>query len=173
MTRLSEHFTLEELSHSDTAVRLGIDNTPPGEIVPRLAISAQGMERVRSLLGHPITVHSGYRCQALERVLCERDFRAWCLRHGKDALGGAWAEYFARKAHPQGWAVDFTCQAFGTPVQIVGTIRRNGILFDQLIDEGATQTGGGWVHISFDPMMRREVLVARFDHNGVPSYAQS
>lgn len=165
MTNLTPHFTLEELTHSDMAVRLGIDNTPPAIIVPNLTVLAEGMELVRNVLQHPIHPNSGYRCEEFERVLCAKDFKAWCARHGKDPLT-AWPEYFARKGHPNGYCLDFTCPQFGTPLEIVRVVKASGIKFDQLIEEGT------WVHASFDPRLRGEVLTAKFDKDGAPSYSQ-
>lgn len=168
MTRLTPNFTLEELVHSDTAVRLGIDNTPPPDVVPRLVILAQGMEEIRAMLGGvPVNVHSGYRCEALERVLCEQDFGGWCRRHGMMPSEQSWKIYFARKGHPQGWCADWTARRFGTPRQCIQAIvQTRRVRFDQLIEEGT------WAHASFDPRMRGQVLTASFDANGVPSYQE-
>lgn len=143
MIPLTEHFSLPELVHSSTAVRLGIDNTPPDDILPNLRVLAQGLERVRSVLGHPIHVDSGYRCDVLNAAV--RGSRT--------------------SAHLMGYAADFTCPAFGTPLEIVRVIIGSGIKFDQCIQEGT------WVHISFDPKMRGEVLTAHFK-NGQASYTQ-
>lgn len=163
MTRLTDHFTLEELTHSETAVRLGIDNTPPREVLARLRALARGLERIRRVLRQPMHVNSGYRCEALERVLCGKDFAAWCARHGKDPAG-AWPEYFARKGHPKGYCADFISPRFGKPARIVRKLRDSGIAFDQLIEEGT------WVHVSFDPRLRGELLTARFAADGTPTY---
>jgi hypothetical protein len=167
--RLTPHFTLEELTHSDTAVRLGIDNTPPPGIEISLTTLADGLEQVRSVLGHPILVHSGYRSEELERFLAYKDFMAWCEKHDKDP-DKAWPEYLARKSHPLGWAADLTCPCFGTPAEIVKVIRKSGIKFDQLIEEGSAASA--WCHFSVDPRLRGQVLTARFDANGVPAYAE-
>jgi zinc D-Ala-D-Ala carboxypeptidase len=164
MLRLTEHFTLEELAHSELAVRLGIDNTPPADVVPHLVVLANGLEQIRRVTGHPLIVHSGYRCEALERVLCAKDFAAWCNRHGKD-VATAWTEYFARKGHPRGYCGDFTCPGFGSPAEVVQVVRGAGIKVDQLIEEGT------WVHASFAPELRGQILTARFDEHGVPTYA--
>ena len=130
---LSEHFTLDELVHSRSATRLKIDNTPSPEIAQRLAKTAQGLEKVRTLLGgHPILISSGYRCKALNQ-----------------AVGGS-----PNSAHLQGWAVDFTCPGYGPPLEIVRAIAVSPIPFDQIINEGT------WVHLSFEPSMRRKALSA-------------
>ena len=167
VTTLTDHFTLPELTHSDTAVRLGIDNGAPDRLWMNLFVLAVGLEKVRTLLGDkPLKISSGYRCEELERVLCAKDFAAWCSRHGKHQGAQAWDEYFARKAHPKGYAADFTCPAFGDPLAIVKAIEASEVEFDQCIMEG-----GSWVHISFAPAQRREVLTATFT-NGTASYSK-
>lgn len=163
---LTPHFSLEELIHSDTATRLGIDNSPGPQVLANLLVLANGMEQVRAVLGQPINVNSGFRCEELEKVLCAKDFAAWCNRNGKMRTDpAAWAEYFKRKAHPKGFACDFTCPKFGTPLEIVKALVKAGIKADQIIQEGT------WVHISFDPKMRGQVLTATFN-GGTPSYTQ-
>jgi hypothetical protein len=142
--QLSEHFTLEELSFSSTAVTRGIDNLPPVEVVEHLKATAEGLEKVRALLGHPIHIDSGYRSPALNA-----------------AVRGV-----AASAHCTGYAADFICPAFGTPLEIVKRIAADTYLcFDQLIQEGT------WVHISFDPRERLEVLTAHFA-NGKATYTR-
>jgi hypothetical protein len=166
MTTLTDHFTLDELTRSDTAVRLGIDNSAPDRLWMHLFVLAVGLEKVRTLLGgRPMKINSGYRCEELERVLCAKDFAAWCARHGKHQGAQAWNEYFARKAHPKGYAADFTCPAFGDPLAIVQAIAASDIEFDQVISEGT------WAHISFAPAQRREVLTATFTA-GTASYSK-
>lgn len=165
MTQLSEHFTLAEAVASSTATRMGIDNTPTQAQLDAMRVAAAGMEQVRTLLGQPIHVDSWLRVEALERALTVADYRAWCARHEHPVTPASWGEYFARKGHPKGYAVDFICPAFGTPTEIVTAIRASYIRFDQLLMEQ------DWVHISFDPQMRGAVMLASFV-NGVPSYKE-
>lgn len=162
---LSPHFTLEEFAHSDTALRLGIDNTPSAAVIENGKVAAAGMEEVRRIIGVPVHVNSWHRCEALERVLCAKDFAAWCARHGKLDATTAWPEYFARKQHPQGFSIDFTAGAFGTPSEVARKLIDAGLKFDQLILEGT------WVHVSFGPQMRQQVLTATFT-DGTPAYTQ-
>lgn len=129
-TYLSPNFSLEELTQSQTASRRGLDNTPSPVVLQNLADTAGRMEAVRTLLGHPILVSSGYRSPAVNA-----------------AVGGV-----ANSAHVQGWAVDFICPNFGDPLAICETIAASKIEFDQVIQEGT------WVHISFAPAMRRQGL---------------
>jgi len=132
------HFTLVELCASSTAERLEIVNSPPPDVRDNLKVAVSGMEQVQGLLDHPLRVDSGYRCPALNR-----------------AVNGA-----PNSAHLRGYAVDFVCPGYGSPRQIVETIRDSGIPFDQVICEGS------WVHISFDPQQRRECLTAHFGAGG-------
>lgn len=130
--QLSEHFSLAEMTVSDNARRLGLSNDPPPEIMARLRTVAYQMERVRIVLGeHPIRVTSAYRSPTVNR-----------------AAGGA-----KTSAHLAGWAVDFQCPGFGTPLRIAEAISRSAITFDQLIHEH-----GVWVHLSFDPKRRGQLL---------------
>lgn len=138
---LSRYFTLDELTFSDNAVRFQIDNTPSAEIVTHLTETAKQMDKVRDLLGHPITVNSGYRSEKLNAAI-----------HGAK-----------NSAHTTGYAVDFVCRGFGTPLQICQKIIESGLKFDQLIQEGT------WVHISFAPALRQDVRTAIFG-GGSTSY---
>ena len=162
---LSEHFSFEEGSVSSTAVRLGINNTPPEALIDNMKVAAEGMERVRKALGNvPIHVDSWFRCEALERIIAAKDFLRWCRVHNHPAADpNSWKLYFSTKGHPKGFAVDFISPSFGTPLDIVKALVKTKIKFDQIIQEQ------DWVHISFAPAMRGEVLTARF-HNGEPHY---
>lgn len=151
-----DHFSISEMSECSIAERLGIDNTPNLKIIENLAITVGGLERVRALLGYPVHVNSGYRCFELERLVCEGDFKVWCSRNGEPAGESSWTRYLSDKPHPRGFAADFTCAQFGSPREIISEIQKSKIEFDQCILEGS------WVHISFDPRMRREVLEKRF-----------
>lgn len=140
---LTTHFTLEELCFSSTAARLEIPNDPPDDVKAHLQLLAEGLEKIRALLGdHPLHIDSGYRCPTLNR-----------------AVNGA-----ADSAHLIGYAADILCRPFGSPAEIVQKIRNSYIRFDQCILEGAGE--GAWTHISFDPRLRNEVLNAKFGPNG-------
>lgn len=166
--KLTPNFTLEEFTVSDTAERTGIRNEASPEVAAHLYTLACGLEKIRGILCSPIKVLSGYRCEQLERLLCRKDFEAWCGRHGvPPAAQESWALYFAGKAHPKGFAADFICPGFGSPLAIVKRLQQTNLKWDQLIQEGS------WVHVSFDPKMRQEVLTAHFAAaTGTPSYTQ-
>ncbi len=136
---LSPNFRLEELIASSTGLRLEIDNTPPIDVIEHLRVLAEGLEKVRALLdSKPMHIDSGYRCPALNK-----------------AVNGA-----PNSAHLLGYAADFVCPEFGTPLEIVNKIKNSYIAFDQAICEGT------WVHISFDPKARNQVMTAHFGPNG-------
>jgi hypothetical protein len=128
-------FTLEEMTVSQTAARLGINNVPKGKALEFLELNAIYMKNVRALLGNkPILVSSGYRSPALNKV----------IPGSSDT-----------SAHTLGWATDFTCPGFGTPLQICKAIAASPIMddVDQLIHEYEK-----WVHISWDPRNRKQLL---------------
>lgn len=136
---LSPHFTLAEFTQSQTAARKGISNTPTPAVIECLKLTALGLEGVRTLLGSPITVNSGYRSPALNK-----------------AIGGS-----AKSQHVTGEAVDFICPGFGSPLDVCRAIVKSGLKFDQMIYEGT------WVHISFCAKPRGDVLTAHFNTSGV------
>ena len=118
--KISEHFTLGELTFSAVAVRRGLDNTPNLAVMKNLARIAAAMEEIRTLLSsRPIVVHSGYRSVDVNH-----------------AVGGV-----STSAHCQGLACDFVCPAFGTPASVALEIVRSDVEYDQLILEY------GWVHL--------------------------
>lgn len=142
MTPLSEHFSLEEFTRSQTAVRFGISNAPSAAIKEVLKLTARKLEQIRTALGdYPLSISSGYRCPAVNTA--------------------AWGS--TTSAHLTGHAVDFDCDYFGTPRAIVEKISAAGYKFDQLILEGVNEDypDGSWVHISFAPEMRGQVLTMK------------
>lgn len=175
-TRLSKHFSLEELCDSETAIRHGIDNTSPPALIPNLRRTAMLHEMIREALSQnagrtvPIDVINGYRCEALEKMVCAKDFVAWCTRRGMDSADPlAWSTYFLRKAHPKGMALDWRAPFFGSPCEIVEFIAEQPNIMlqvDQIIMEGT------WVHCAWSETPRHEILTATFDKNGVPTYTK-
>ena len=126
---LSEHFTLEEATYSETAVRLGIDNMPSEEQLANMVQSAQGMEAVRALTGS-LRVNSWLRLPAVNV-----------------AVGGSQIS-----SHMDGWAIDCSSAKL-TPYEICKLVEASDIKYDQMIHEF-----GRWMHISFAPAMRMQKL---------------
>lgn len=123
---LTQHFTLAELTRSTTAEKLGIDNTPPPELLPRLILVAEMLERIRTTLNCPVIVSSGYRCEKVNL-----------------AVGGA-----TTSDHPQGHAADIVAPRFGTATQVARMLAPlvSVLGIGQLILEGVN--GRQWVHVS-------------------------
>ena len=143
--QISEHFTDHDLIFSSAATRLSLDNTPTPTILTNAIQAAKGMEAVRHALGDlPIHVDSWIRMPAVNKV-----------------VGGA-----DDSDHMNGWCIDFLCNAYGTPDEIVTFLAASGLKFDKLIKEG------GWVHISFNPLMRRITLTAHFAAGKPTTYTQ-
>lgn len=124
--KLTPHFTMAELTASTTAQRLGIDNTPPPELLPRLVLTAEMLERIRDTLKAPIIITSGYRGRQVNA-----------------AVGGV-----TSSDHTQGHAADIVAPGYGTPTQIARTLAPlvSVLGIGQLILEGVK--GKQWVHVS-------------------------
>lgn len=176
---LSEHFTLAEMVESETATRMGIDNTPSDIIIENLTRTAQLGEAIRTALSEEanrevyITVLSGYRCEALEKALCANDYLAWCQKNLLDDPDVCWQQYFAKKGHPKGQCMDFHAPVFGDPYHIVHRLTQHTEIIgqiDQIILEGATAKTQGWVHVGWSQMPRHQIMTAIFDDAGVPHY---
>lgn len=136
---LSKNFSLDEFLVSQTASRLGIDNTPTSEIISNLTVLASKLEVIRSYLNAPIVISSGYRCLKLNA-----------------AVGGV-----PTSAHVQGYAADILCPQFGDPLTVCKAIKESGIGFDQMIYEFRS-----WTHISVAPTMRNQILTINSSTHG-------
>jgi zinc D-Ala-D-Ala carboxypeptidase len=146
MTRLTEHFTLEEFTDSQTASRQGINNVPAASSQERKNIqrTAEVMERVRTILGDkPILISSGYRSPKVNA-----------------AVGGS-----KSSAHMVGLAVDFSCPGFGTPRAICKKLepQMKDLGIDQLIHEFTT-----WVHLGLRDSAPRAMALT-IDNKGTRS----
>ncbi len=123
---LTKHFDLEQLTRSSVAHARGLSNTPPPELVPRLILTAEMLERIRATLGVPVTVTSGYRSPQVNI-----------------AVGGA-----TSSDHTQGHAADIVAPGYGTPYEIARALAPlvSTLGIGQLILEGIK--GKRWVHVS-------------------------
>lgn len=142
---LTEHFTRDEFEFSQNAIRLGIDNRIPDDLLGNAIMTCGFMEEIRALLGVPITITSGYRCPA---------------------LNGSTPGSAKTSAHMSALACDFVAPGFGSPFAIASKIIHSGLKFDQIVYEGT------WVHAS--PMtpdgdVRGQILTAKFK-DGKPTY---
>lgn len=125
MDKLSAHFTLAEMTVSASGARRGLVNDPSvTEYANLLLLCNDLLEPARAILGHPITIFSGYRSLAVNKL-----------------VGGS-----VTSAHRHGLAADLVCHGAGTPDHVAKLLydglRARGIKFDQIIAEF-----NQWVHI--------------------------
>ena len=65
-----KYFSISEMTRSDTAKRLGIDNTPSDSIKKNLTLFIEKvLDPIREDWGSPIIVSSGYRCPELNKAV--------------------------------------------------------------------------------------------------------
>lgn len=118
--QLSEHFSLSELTASETAVRLNLDNTAPDTVIANLERLARLLEDVRKILGKPVMINSAYRGPAVNEAV-----------KGKKT-----------SQHLIGCAADIRVPGM-SPDEVCRAIIKSDIQFDQLIREYDS-----WTHIS-------------------------
>ena len=146
--KLSKNLSLAEVTKSNTANRLGIDNTPDDWVTANLRKTAEHIfQPLRDAFRCPIYVSSGYRSAELNT-----------------AIGGS-----RRSQHVEGRALDLDADVFGRCKN--GEIFRwilNNLTFDQLIWEFGDQDNPDWVHVSYvhDGVNRGRCLKACRDDEG-------
>lgn len=142
--KLTENFTLEELTVSDIAVRKGLDNTPNATEIANLMRTALLLEQVRELVKKPITVNSAFRSKPVNDAVGSKD----------------------TSQHRIGCAADIRVSGM-TPKEVVQACIDANIPYDQIIEEF-----GSWTHISVPDMParppRKQALI--IDRNGTRPY---
>lgn len=137
--KLGNNFSLGEFEVSQTAERLGIDNSVPKDLVWNLeALVKYLLQPVRDALG-PVFISSGYRCPEINK-----------------ATGGS-----KKSQHPKAEATDFTVLRM-TPYEVCKWIEKSSLPFDQLIHEF-----GRWIHVSHkrNGQQRGQCLTAYYDQS--------
>lgn len=133
--KLTENLSLNEATKSNTATRLGIDNTPPPAIVERMIETAEKIfQPLRDALG-PIRVSSFYRSPDLNR-----------------AIGGS-----KTSQHCKGEAIDM--QAITATNKILFNSACDLEDFDQIIWEFGTLEEPDWVHVSYSKTHNRKQIL--------------
>ena len=126
-TKITMHFTLDELYASETAKARGIQNKPgTAEIINLVYLAAYVLEPLREAMGEPIKIGSGYRCQQLNR-----------------AVGGV-----ANSQHIKGQAADLCIDGDMKKGKRWFEWIKTHLDFDQLIWEHNAK-GTYWVHVSY------------------------
>lgn len=124
-------FTLQELTHSNTATARGIENVPTDAQAERLLYLIKNvLDPLRARWGSPIKVNNGFRSEALNSVIpgSARNSQHMCL--------GPWA------------AADLTVGSHEKNKQLYSLIKqmvKEGVLS---VDQCILEKGGAWVHLS-------------------------
>jgi hypothetical protein len=128
MTKVTMHFSIEELYASQTAKAKGIDNKPDfPSLINLVYLCAYVLEPLRVAMNEPIKIGSGYRCTKLNA-----------------AVGGV-----SNSQHMKGQAVDLCIDGDLKKGKKWFAYIRDHLPFDQLIWEHNPKTGSYWVHVSF------------------------
>ena len=152
--KLSENLNLSEVTKSDTAKRLGIDNNPTPEHLANLKLVAENIfEPIRKHFGKPIFLSSGYRSKALN-----------------SAVPGS----SSTSQHCSGEALDLDQDGKQTGVtnKMVFDYIKNNLNFDQLIWEFGTDKNPDWVHVSWESTGKQRKMILKATRvNGKPVYS--
>ena len=149
--KLSENFSLVELTKSQTAERKGIDNTPSTEHQENLkSLCTHVLQPVRDHFSRVVSVSSGYRSEAL------------CLAIGSKTTS----------QHAKGEAADF--EIFGVSNKELADWINENLDYDQLILEywKKEDPNSGWVHCSYSEGNNRRQYLRAYKEDGKTKYEQ-
>jgi zinc D-Ala-D-Ala carboxypeptidase len=147
--KLTENFSLSELTKSQTAERKGIDNTPSPEHQENLKLLCESvLQPIRDHFGKVVTISSGYRSPEL------------CTAIGSKITS----------QHAKGQAADF--EIFGLSNKSLADYINSELYYDQLILEywNESDPNSGWVHCSFSEGQNRKQYLRAYKENGSTKY---
>ena len=147
--KLTENFSLLELTKSQTAERKGIDNTPSAEHQDNLkSLCTSILQPIRDHFSRVVTISSGYRSEAL------------CVAIGSKTTS----------QHAKGQAADF--EIFGVSNKELADYINEELEYDQLILEywKESDPNSGWVHCSFNTEGNRKQYLRAYKENGRTKY---
>ena len=147
---ISKHVSNKEGTHSNTAIRKGIDNTPNEEQLSNMKLIADRIfEPLRVYVNGPIKINSFFRSPKLNK-----------------AIGGS-----SKSQHCHGQAIDLD-DTFGemTNAEMYEFIKAH-MDFDQLIWEFGDRNNPAWVHVSYvSPEENRNRCLKAYKKNGRTKY---
>ena len=147
--KLTENFSLSELTKSQTAERKGIDNTPSPKHQENLKLLCESvLQPIRDHFGKVVTISSGYRSPEL------------CTAIGSKITS----------QHAKGQAADF--EIFGVSNKSLADYINSELYYDQLILEywNESDPNSGWVHCSFSEGQNRKQYLRAYKENGSTKY---
>lgn len=138
-----KYFTLKEL----TKTKHKIKNIPNQEQLENIHyLVKEVLDPARAILGHPITVSSGFRNPEVNR-----------------AVGGS-----STSRHLKGEAADLTCYDNSALFDILKELDN----YDQLIWEYGTDESPAWIHVSTTKKINRKEILRAKKVNGEPVYTR-
>ena len=140
--QLSKNFSLAELVKSQTAERMGLNNSPNEDQTENLRLLCERvLQPVRDHFGKVVSISSGFRNEILSQK-----------------IGSS-----SKSQHCKGQAADF--EIFSEPNNELSDWIKENLMFDQLILEYYTpgEPSSGWIHVSYTKdinLNRKEYLMA-------------
>ena len=145
--KLSNNFSLEEMTRSTTAARKGIKNDPDDDQVGNLIILCEEvLQPLRDALG-PINISSGFRSVELNSAIGGSSSSQHC------ALKGAASDIDMGKRN----------------AEVFNYIKEN-LEWDQLIWEFGDNSNPSWVHVSYNNGNNRKQILKAIKQNGRTKY---
>ena len=147
--KLTENFSLLELTKSQTAERKGIDNTPsPAHRDNLKSLCTRILQPIRDHFSRVVSISSGYRSPEL------------CTAIGSKITS----------QHARGEAADF--EIFGVSNKELADYIDQNLDYDQLILEywKESDPNSGWVHCSFSAGNNRKQYLRAYKEDGKTKY---
>ena len=137
--KISQHLDLAEVIRSESAKRNGISNMPTPEHIRNFkALAEKIFEPVRNHFKVPIRVSSGYRSKELNALI----------------------KGSSSSQHCKGQAIDLDMDGTSISNRQIFDFIKDNLPFDQLIYEFGDDNNPDWVHVSYVPNGRRQILKA-------------
>lgn len=131
-----KYFSIKELTKSDQAVRLGLDNSiKDAQIITNLKLLCENiLDPIRDYFNKPVQINSAYRSLEVNRAVGSKD----------------------TSQHTMGKAADIEIK--GVDNLDLAIWVRNNLEYDQLILEfyDGINPDSGWVHVSYNQNFNRK-----------------
>jgi len=153
---LSKNFSLNEFTKSVSAITNNIDNSPTPEHIRSIQLLVKYvLQPLREVLGSPIRITSGYRSEALNKL----------IKGSHKIIKG---KYIATSQHCKGQAADIQFKVDG--------VMNNKIIWDKVIeldlpfDQMINEFEYSWIHISYNEEHNRKSLLEAYRESGKTKY---
>lgn len=143
MTQVTQNFSLRELTRSETARRMGVENIPTEKEMQNIRKTAEQLEKIREYVGRGIIVTSCFRSERVNKLVGGSPTSAHCFGSAADCD-----------------AIGMTSFAFAQ--KLIEMRDAGKLVFDQLILEFPERGDGAWVHIGFrhNGVQRNQVMTS-------------